>query len=196
MPPPLASGQTVRHLILDQGIEGSNPSSPANSMPAHTARMVRSTSGLSPRARVAAEVARRGHSQVVTGCIALLDGRMADPELIVALGGPPASWALTGEPSGPDYWLRVWAARGLLWAWEPRAERSILRALRDDAWRVREGAVRVVARHRLDDARSILTELEDDPNARVRSAASRAMDRFTARPRAEKRCSAKSGGAT
>jgi hypothetical protein len=27
----LASGQTVRHLTLDQGIEGSNPSSPANS---------------------------------------------------------------------------------------------------------------------------------------------------------------------
>ena len=26
----LASGQTVRHLTLDQGIEGSNPSSPAN----------------------------------------------------------------------------------------------------------------------------------------------------------------------
>src|SRR5579862_359264 len=27
---PLASGQMVRHLTLDQGIEGSNPSSPAN----------------------------------------------------------------------------------------------------------------------------------------------------------------------
>ena len=29
----LASGQTVRHLTLDQGIEGSNPSSPANPCP-------------------------------------------------------------------------------------------------------------------------------------------------------------------
>src|SRR3954470_2480155 len=34
----MASGQTVRHLILDQGIEGSNPSSPANPRltPAHS----------------------------------------------------------------------------------------------------------------------------------------------------------------
>ena len=28
----LASGQTVRHLTLDQGIEGSNPSSPAKTL--------------------------------------------------------------------------------------------------------------------------------------------------------------------
>jgi hypothetical protein len=32
-PAPLASGQAVRRLTLDQEIEGSNPSSPANTQP-------------------------------------------------------------------------------------------------------------------------------------------------------------------
>ena len=36
----LASGQTVRHLTLDQGIEGSNPSSPANSLSVKQGRRV------------------------------------------------------------------------------------------------------------------------------------------------------------
>jgi tRNA synthetases class I (E and Q), anti-codon binding domain len=34
--PPVASGQTVRHLTLDQGIKGSNPSSPASLGPGLT----------------------------------------------------------------------------------------------------------------------------------------------------------------
>jgi hypothetical protein len=34
-PAPLASGQAVRRLTLDQEIEGSNPSSPASSSPNH-----------------------------------------------------------------------------------------------------------------------------------------------------------------
>lgn len=36
----LASGLMVRHLILDQGIEGSNPSSPANPLAVRTLRRV------------------------------------------------------------------------------------------------------------------------------------------------------------
>jgi HEAT repeat protein len=74
--------------------------------------------------------------------------------------------------------LRVWAARGLLWAWNGRAQRSVLRALTDDAWRVREMAVRVVAKHRLLAGAKVLANLEQDPNARVRSAASRALVRL------------------
>lgn len=144
------------------------------------------TDAMTPRRRVEAECLRRGKAKVVAGCIALLAGRRADPDLIVALGGPPASWAVTGGVSGPDYWLRVWAARGLLWAWDDRATPSILRALKDDAWRVREAATRVVARHRVEEALPRLGELTRDNNPRVRAAASRAAVRIKTMPQPER----------
>jgi len=43
---------------------------------------------------------------------------------------------LSGEPGGPSYWLRVWAARGLLYAWNDDASGAVTVALNDDAWRV------------------------------------------------------------
>jgi len=108
-----------------------------------------------------------------------MEGREADVELIVALGGPPAYWAVSGERGGPRYWLRVWAARGLLWAWDDEALQAVMAALNDDAWRVREMAAKVVARHRLDDALPIVADLRQDPIPRVRAAASRAFVRLT-----------------
>jgi len=115
----------------------------------------------------------------VDGCIALLEGREADADLVVALGGPPASWAVSGGHGGPAYWLRVWAARGLLWAWDDRALRSVMAALSDDAWRVREMAAKVVARHGLGDALPVIAKLRQDPVLRVRAAASRALVHLT-----------------
>jgi len=53
-------------------------------------------------------------------------------------------------------------------------------ALNDDAWRVREMALRVVARHRLDDALTTVADLQEDPVPRVRAAASRALVRLSA----------------
>jgi HEAT repeat protein len=150
--------------------------------PASPSRDVAMTDAMTPRGRIEAECGRRGKKEVVAACIALLAGRHADPHLIVALGGPPASWAVTGGASGPDYWLRVWAARGLLWAWEDRAEPAILRALNDDAWRVREAAIRVVARHRVTQALPRLAALAGDENRRVRSAAARAAARLSEQP--------------
>ena len=135
---------------------------------------MRSTWGKTPRRSVEEECARRGKHAVVAGCVALLNGDHADPELIVALGGPPARWALTGAPAGPDYWLRVWAARGLLWAWDDAALPALLAALDDEAWRVREAALRAVARHRLTGAATKTAALEDDAVPRVRTAAGRA----------------------
>lgn len=88
-----------------------------------------------------AGVRASGKDAFVAGCIELLEGRDADANLIVALGGPPAQWALTGEPGGPPYWLRVWAARGLLWVWDDAALPSLMAALDDEAWRVREMAL-------------------------------------------------------
>src|SRR4051812_6073620 len=60
-----------------------------------------------PRRTVEDECTRRGVGSVVAGCVDLLNGRPVDDDLILALGGPPADWIHTGEPSGPPYWLRV-----------------------------------------------------------------------------------------
>ena len=133
----------------------------------------------SPRESIEQECARRGRSAVVAGCVELLGGGEADDELVLALGGPPARWVLTGESAGPAYWLRVWAARGLLWAWDDSAFAALRTALTDEAWRVREMALKVVARHRLEDLVVEAAALEDDPVARVRAAASRALMRLT-----------------
>lgn len=77
-----------------------------------------------------------------------------------------------------EYWLRVWAARGLLWAWDDLAFPCLAHALDDDAWRVREMALKVVARHKLDEALTAVVDLQDDPVPRVRSAAARALVRL------------------
>jgi HEAT repeat protein len=117
---------------------------------------------------------------VIAGCIALLEGRDTDADLIVALGGPPAMWARSGHAaSGPDYWLRVWAARGLLWEWDDSAVPAIVAALTDDAWRVREMAAKAVARNDVGDALQAVSHLRDDPVARVRTAGDRAVQRLT-----------------
>ncbi len=108
----------------------------------------------------------------------LLDGGDADAELILALGGPPARWVVTGAQPGPAYWLRVWALRGLLWAWDDVALQSVKAALVDDAWRVREMALRVVARHGLDEVLSSVVDLQEDPSGRVREQASRTLVRL------------------
>ena len=136
--------------------------------------------GMTPRQSVENECRTRGHSAVVTGCLDLLAGTEVDPSLIYALGGPPARWAVTGGEGGPDYWLRVWAARGLLWAWEDSATPAIQKALSDPAWRVREMALRVAGRHRLDGLLSTVQERCDDVNHRVRAAADQAAGRILA----------------
>lgn len=137
----------------------------------------RSVGSTTPRQRIEAECEHRGGEAVIAGCVALLEGREADPALIVALGGPPAEWVVTGEPGGPAYWFRVWATRGLLHVWGDQALPALRLALRDDAWRVREMAAKVVARRRLEAARPLVANLQDDPVPRVRAAATRALDR-------------------
>ena len=124
---------------------------------------------------------RQGKAAVVAGCRALLAGEEGDPLLILALGGRPARWAAGfDEPPGPAYWLRVWAARGLLWAWDDEAGPSILSALSDEAWRVREMATRVAIRHRVRGALPKVKRLRTDANARVRKAAERGVAQLSA----------------
>jgi hypothetical protein len=114
----------------------------------------------------------------VAGCIDLLKGRDVDADLVLALGGPPARWVVTGEPSGPRYWLRVWALRGLLYSWDDVAHPAMESALDDEAWRVREMALKVVARHRLADSLATVAGLQEDLIPRVRGTSSRALMRL------------------
>ena len=59
---------------------------------------------------------------------------------------------LDGGPTEDQrYWLRVWAARGLLWAWDDTAIEAVRSGLRDPAWRVREMCAKVIARHAVGD---------------------------------------------
>jgi hypothetical protein len=112
----------------------------------------------------------------VTGCIALLTGSPVDDELIVALGGAPGRSVLEGYNGGRSgYWPRVWGARGLLYAWDGGAISAVISATRDDAWRVREMAAKVIARQRVGDALQAVARLRTDPVPRVRDAAERAV---------------------
>ena len=127
-----------------------------------------------PRVRIERERLRRGAAAFAAGCADLIEGRQVDPELVRVLGGRSVE-AATGPPE--DYWLRVWATRGLLWGWDGSAFAALVTALGDEAWRVREMALKVVARHRLEDALELVVALQDDPVPRVRAAASRALVR-------------------
>jgi hypothetical protein len=137
----------------------------------------------SPRERVRLLVARVGEEAVAGLCAALLNGTDSydDPRrpAITWLGGRHAAGLLRRggfEERGQDYWPRVWAARGLLYAWHPSAESAVLAGLRDrGAWRVREMAAKVARQRGIAAAEPILSRLLDDPNARVRAAAEAAL---------------------
>jgi len=141
----------------------------------------RSLWGQTPRESIEHECGRRGSAAVVAGCVELLGHGEADDALIIALGGPAARSVLDSGPAPVhQYWLRVWAARALLYAWDDRASGAVLAALADESWRVREMAAKVVARHRLGAALSAVAGLRNDPVPRVRAAAARATAVLTA----------------
>jgi hypothetical protein len=133
-----------------------------------------------PQTRVAGACASLGRAEVVRRCTALLAGGSSDPDFIITLGGPAAIRYLNdGQPESQAYWLRVWAARGLLWA-GPGEDLAALRAgLDDDHWRVREMVCTITARHRVGELLGQAAHLEEaDPIKRVRAAASRAVTRI------------------
>jgi hypothetical protein len=135
---------------------------------------------MAPRDRIAAECVRRGRAEVVAGCVRLVRREETDVRLILVLGGPTAEHFLaTGWRADSRYWPRVWGMRGLLWEWDDSAYPAVPVALRDEAWRVREMAAKVVARHRLGDALAEVAALREDPWHRVRAAAHRAVVTLT-----------------
>lgn len=140
---------------------------------------------MTPRQSVEQECGRRGTAQVVAGCIGLLGGGDADYALVYAIGGPAADSILGPHPRRDQrYFLRVWAARALLYAWDDTAldavAGAVVAALSDESWRVREMAARVVARRKLGDALTAVAGLRADRVPRVRAAAQRATAILTA----------------
>jgi HEAT repeat protein len=134
---------------------------------------------MTPRERIRRECAARGKPAVVSACIDALEGREIDPSLVAALGGPASRWWLAEAGPESDYWVRVWAARGLLWEWDDSATSAIAAALEDESWRVREMALKVIARNLVDELEVRASALQDDPVPRVRSAAIRALVRLS-----------------
>ena len=146
-------------------------------------------STLTPARRIAGECAAGRAAALIRGCGALLDGRPdeVDDRLITVLGGPAAAHVLDGGEGGRSgHWPRVWAARGLLHAWDDRAPEAesatdaIIAATADPDWRVRELSAKVIARHRVGRALDAVAPLRDDPVPRVRTAAERAVIHLTA----------------
>ncbi len=129
-----------------------------------------------PRQSIRAECGRRGTEVVISGCLAILDGSAIDSQLLAVLAGPAAQSVIDGAEGGlTGYWPRVWALRGLLYAWSDDATPALLGVFADPSWRVREMAAKVVARHVVGDAFDEVVELQHDPTPRVRAAAQRAV---------------------
>jgi hypothetical protein len=127
-----------------------------------------------PREAIQVECGRRGRGEVVAGCAALLCAQPVDDDLVLALAGAHGALVLNSGPES-QYWLRVWGARGLLWAWDDVALPALIGALGDEHWRVREMAAKVVARNRVGDAFAAVEALRTDPVPRVVRAAQRAI---------------------
>jgi len=132
-----------------------------------------------PQRRIEAECDRRGHAEVVATCGQLIRGEGVDPSLLRSLVGPGAEKFLDGEEHTDTYWLRVWGARGLLWAWDGSEVDALAATLTDEAWRVREMGAKVVARHLVVDLLVQVSQLSSDPVPRVRVAANRAVAGIT-----------------
>ena len=132
---------------------------------------------MTPKQSIQFECDRRSPKDVVRDCVALLNNQAIDDHFLRVIGGPSAESVLEGRDGGLDgYWPRVWAARGLLHAWDDTATSVVIAATTHDSWRVREMAAKVIARHHVKPAIDAVVTLLDDDNARVRVAARRAFN--------------------
>jgi hypothetical protein len=131
-----------------------------------------------PREAMAAAEQRHGTSQLVEWCSDLITGRIAsdDPDhpALDAVGrGSYVQRIRSGQ--SPAYWVRVWAARGLLYVWDDLAAPGVIVGLSDEEWRVREMCAKVCRLREIGSAGEELAVLVTDDVPRVRSAALRAL---------------------
>lgn len=131
-----------------------------------------------PRERIDEAVTRYGRDTLAQWCAGLLSGQIApgDPDWppLTSLGGQHATLFERGHP---EYWARVWAARGFLYVWRDDAAPAVVAALADPAWRVREMAAKVARLREIGEAADALAVIVDDETPRVRRAALRALAR-------------------
>ncbi len=137
---------------------------------------------MTPKQNVEAAVARWGAAEVVERCRSLLALDPAavptgvDAEVALALGNSTdPGWFGKGKPPTHRYWARVWAARALRYVWADSAAPSVIDALADEHWRVREMAAKVAAQHDLPGAVAALAGCCADDTPRVRAAAATAL---------------------
>ena len=133
-------------------------------------------SDVTPRQRIELACEVHGEAAVAQACVRLMTGEPPD-QLMREVFGSQHSPAWLEDPVNA-YWLRVWGARGLMWNWDVRAVPALRRSLDDPAWRVREMAVKVVARRLVDDLQPEVAGRQHDPVLRVRTAATRAVMRL------------------
>ncbi|ONI69403.1 hypothetical protein BWI15_22730 [Kribbella sp. ALI-6-A] len=136
-----------------------------------------------PKDVVRAACAEYGEDVVVGWCVALLTGEISGeeafgaelPKLVAITGSPdPGGWSKPVDPVN-YYWVRVWAARALMYTWRDEAV-DALRAVADDpAWRVREHVARITAQRELGELVDSLLPMLDHELPRVRAAGVRAV---------------------
>ena len=113
-----------------------------------------------------------GEAEVIDRALSLMDGNNEGEEFLLFVGGEHAQGILDGAPV--LYWPELWGLRALLYVWHDRAAPAVVSALRNEAWRVREMAARVIAAREVS-AATELTALLGDRTPRVRIAAARAL---------------------
>ncbi len=123
---------------------------------------------MTPREAVAKACHDKGEAQVARWCAELI----TDP----SWDHPVMEWLGPRVREGfHDYWLRVWGARGLLYAWTSGAAPAVVSGLDDPAWRVREMCAKVARLRELGEAAEPLARLVSDEVKRVRVAAVKAL---------------------
>jgi HEAT repeats len=128
---------------------------------------------MSPREAVDAASRAKGERQVALWCAELITAPDWKHPVLQWIGGAGlAAYRERGlDNDVNEYWLRVWGARGLLYAWTPQAAPAVVAGLGDPAWRVREMCGKVARRRELGEAAEALARLVNDEVPRVRVAA-------------------------
>lgn len=127
-----------------------------------------------PREHWAHVADKYGVLRTVGWCAELLTGSVTadqpeDPAFTALGQGGYLQRILDGE--SPDYWIRVWAARGFLYVWDDSASAAVVAGLSDGHWRVREMCAKVCRRRGVGEGSDDLARLVVDEVPRVRLAA-------------------------
>jgi hypothetical protein len=126
------------------------------------------------------------HANVASSLAAIArDGNVSDEvrpsagSYLAGRAGP--RWVALGFGT-QGYFVRAWALRAMLYAWDDCASATVIDALADEHWRPREMALKVVAKRLVDGDVDAVARLRDDPVPRVQTAAARALERLSRSP--------------